>query len=296
VSTTQVAEALGISVSSVKRWVEDGILPAHKTAGGHRKLLMADVIQLARQNGLPLRDPAAPSSTSKVSRAREVDASALSEKLYGLLLHGDGDGARRIIRGVYAGGMPIETMGDSVIAPAMHRIGGDWEKGRIDVMHEHRASQLCEATLYELKAVLDARARRDPPVAVGGALEGDYSEIPSLLAQMVLLDVGWNAVNLGPNTPIASFQRAIVELKPQLIWLSASHAPSDATVWQKYTKFYKEAERAGVAVALGGRAITEPLRKQLPYTAFGDSLSHLAAFARTLLPPKRRPKRGRPAG
>ena len=49
-----------------------------------------------------------------------------------------------------------------------------------------------------------------------------------------------------------------------------------------------------VAVAIGGRALREPLRSRIPYTTHGDGLSHLAAFARTLQPRPNPPRRGRP--
>ncbi len=75
-------------------------------------------------------------------------------------------------------------------------------------MEEHRASQLCAGALYELKALLEERSVKDRPPAVGGAPEGDESLLPTLLAQMILLDAGWQAVNLGPNTPFASFRKA----------------------------------------------------------------------------------------
>jgi hypothetical protein len=50
----------------------------------------------------------------------------------------------------------------------------------------------------------------------------------------------------------------------------------------------------GIAVVVGGRALTEEVRAQMPYTAFGDGLTHLVEFARSLQPAARRPRRGRP--
>jgi excisionase family DNA binding protein len=291
VSTTQVAEALGVSVSSVKRWVEDGILPAHKTAGGHRKLLLADVLALARQGDLPVRDLAC---LSGASSARPVGSPTLVDRLYKALLAGSVDDARAVLHGTYRAGMPIETLGDTVVAPALHRIGDDWQRKQIDVMHEHRATQLCVNTLVELKAMLEVRAGKRSPVAVGGALQNDFSAVPTLLAQMVLLDAGWDAINLGPNTPLASFERAIDELKPRLLWLSASHMQDRDTFIRDYRKLYAHAEKTGVAVVVGGRALVDSLRAAIPYTSFGDGFTHLAAFARTLSPPQRRPRRGRP--
>jgi excisionase family DNA binding protein len=291
-STAQVAEGLGIGVSTVKRWVEDGILPATKTAGGHRKLLLADVLEVARRNNLPVRDLVRLTSSARDARTR--DPSNLWKELHQVLLRGDSGAVRTIVHGAYRGGMPIETLADLVIAPAMHRIGKDWEGGSIDVMHEHRASQLCAAVLFELKQVLETRARRQRPVAVGATPEGDLSVLGTLLSQMVLLDAGWDAVNLGPNTPVKSLRLAVIELRPQLVWLSMSHGVADDAFRCEYLDLYRQAQAAGAALVIGGRAFEESVRTGLPYTAYGDGLAHLAAFARSLHPQPRRPRRGRP--
>jgi methanogenic corrinoid protein MtbC1 len=161
-------------------------------------------------------------------------------------------------------------------------------------MHEHRASQLCASTLFELKHVLETRAARQRPRAVGAAPEGDQTVLGTLLAQMVLLDNGWDAVNLGPHTPLKSLALAINELQPKLAWLSISHCEDVDSFRRDYASLYQQAQATGVAVVIGGRALVEPLRSTLPYTAYGDGLATLAAFAKSLHPRPKRPRRGRP--
>lgn len=293
-STVRAAEALGVSVSTVKRWVDEGILPAHRTAGGHRKLLRAEVLALARQGELPRADLAVLAAGGAGGEEAPLDATAAA--LLDALTRGAGAEAGSLIRRAYRAGVPIETLADQVVAPVMARVGHDWETARIDVWQEHRATQVCASALYDLKEEVEARAERNRPVAVGGAPETDPYLLATLLAQLVLLDAGWDAVNLGPHTPLPSLSRAMRQLRPRLLWLSVSHLDDPAQFLPAYRDLYRGAEQQGVAVAVGGQALTDPLRSAIPYTTYGDGLSHLAAFARTLHPRPRRPRRGRPPG
>lgn len=287
-STAEVARVLGVGVTTVKRWVNDGILPAHRTPGGHRKLLAADVLRIAREGKFPRVD------LSALSGPAAVDVGTLRHDLAAALLAGNGAEVHHLLRGAYQSGMAPATLADEVVAPVMARVGHDWETGRIDVMHEHRASMLCAAALHELKVRLLNRPEVSRPVAVGGGPEGDPYLLANLLIELVLLDLGWEVVNLGPNTPLPSLARAVGEFRPRFCWLSVSYLPDVDAFRAAYRTLFAEAERCKVAVAVGGRMLTADLRAGLPYTTHGDGLAHLAAFARMLHPPAQPPPRGRP--
>ena len=269
-----------------------GILPAHKTAGGHRKLLLADVLRLTRAGDFPQLDLSELRFVEKMQG--RLDPKALAQQLLTALKRGDGDAVRSLIHGAYQSGVPMETLADFVIAPTMRQLGHEWEIGRIEVLHEHRGTQLCVSALYELKVILEAQADRDRPLAVGGNPEGDYYILANLLAAMVLLDSGWQAIDLGPHTPIFSFRQAVSKLRPRLLWISVSELVDRDRFLAEYRELYREAELAGVAVVIGGRALVGPVRSAMAYTCYGDGLRHLAAFARSHHGPSRRPRRGRP--
>jgi excisionase family DNA binding protein len=289
-STAEAARALGVGVSTVKRWVDEGILPAHRTSGGHRKLLRAEVLAVVREKSLPRGDV----TGLLVKVNRSTNPEALRPQLLDAVLEGNAEHVRALLRRAYRSGMAVESLADHLIAPVMQQVGHDWEANRIDVWKEHRGTQMCATAIYELLTEVVPRAESQRPIALGGGPEGDPYHLASLLAQVALVDAGWDAVNLGPYTPFQSFTKALHELRPRLVWISVSYLIDTEKFVREYRVFQEEACRQGVAIALGGRALVEPFRSQLVYTTFGDGLTHLLEFARTLHPRPKRPRRGRP--
>src|SRR5271165_3293205 len=115
ISTLQAADALGVSVSTIKRWVDEDILPAHRTAGGHRKLMRAEVLALARQGEMPHGDLAVPSTASHRERTPDVKMAATA--LFDALLCGQGAEVTAIIRHAYDSGIAVEAIADKIIRP-----------------------------------------------------------------------------------------------------------------------------------------------------------------------------------
>ena len=286
---------MGVSVTTVERWVDDGTLPAAKTVGGHRKILLRKVLRLIQQEDHPHADLSDLAGGLPRTTA-QADAGAACRRLTELLQTNDQAAVTHLLAAAYRAGLAVDVLADQVIAAAMQRVGDDWAAGRIDVYHEHLATQLCATALLDLNERLAVPPLAKRPLALGCCLEGDFYHLATLLIQMALRDNGWNTLNLGPNTPLAALRAALKKYRPKLLWISFSYLRDGDRFLDEYLELYAEAERLGVLVAVGGRALGENLRTRMPYTFHGDGIAHLTAFARTLHPPTRRPRRGRPQG
>ena len=140
VSTAQVAEALGVGITTVKRWVDQGILPAHRTPGGHRKILLSDVVRVVRGGNFPRLDL---SRLGLPPAGQELpDPKSLGAALLTALKRGEAEDLRSLLQGAHRSGLAIETLADAVIAPAMRRLGHEWAEGRVDIWQEHQGTQL----------------------------------------------------------------------------------------------------------------------------------------------------------
>jgi methanogenic corrinoid protein MtbC1 len=162
----------------------------------------------------------------------------------------------------------------------MHDIGDRWDCEEAEIYQERRATMLCLRLLSELRSSIPAPAEGKPS-ALGGTPECDAYLIPTTMAEIVLRQNGWRAQSLGSRLPFPTLVAAIREVRPRLFWLSVSSLEDADRFLAEYRAFYEEV-RSEVAVVVGGRALTEPIRRQMEYSAYGDNMQHLEAFARTL--------------
>jgi len=280
-SPKEAARVLGSSESSLKRWCDQGLISAVKTSGGHRRLTLDSLIRFAQQSGRPLAHPEL-AGTPAHTGTGERTLLAVRDDLYQALLAGNEAACRHLLLDAYKAGVPLARILDEVVAVSFHRIGESYDCGDLEVFYERRAVETCMRVLHEFRRFVDAPPE-GAPLAVGGTPACDPYSLPTSMIELVLRQQGWNATSLGARLPFETLVSAVHDLKPRLFWLSVSHIDDEPRFVREYATFYA-AVREKCPVAVGGRALTEPLRRQMQYAAFCDNLQHLEAFARSVLP------------
>jgi excisionase family DNA binding protein len=279
-SPAQIATIVGVSESTLKRWVDAGLLRAQKTAGGHRRITLTDVLAFLRTNGRPA--PSLQALGVLATHASATPGGGLTpEALADLLLGEDLPTLRTLLLDEFRRGRPLEELLDRLLGPAMVRVGALWSAGSIDVYQEHLATRRAWWILVELRALLPEPAA-EAPLALGGTPEGDPSLLPSLMAELTLVEAGWRVLNLGPDTPVASLCRAVQTHRPRLVWISLSSHGVPPRFVREYPGLLDAARAVGAAVILGGQGLTADVQDALDASAFGTRVAHLKAFARDL--------------
>lgn len=279
----QVARAIGSSESSLKRWCDKGLLPTVRTAGGHRRIALDSVVRFLRESQQAVVRPELLGLPSSVGSGQTVVDRA-ADMLAEALVAGDADRSRRIVLDLYLAGRRVIDICDEVVSPAFQQIGDGWACGDVAVYRERRACQIAMRALFELRSAMPAPAA-DAPVAIGGALERDPYQLPTITVELALREIGWRADSLGTLLPAETISRAIDELRPRMVWVSVSWIANADDFLTEYASIYATAERAGAAVAVGGRALEPELRGRIRYSVYCDNLGRLVDFARTLAPP-----------
>ena len=283
VSPKDLALAIGMSESSLKRWADRGLLKVTRTAGGHRRISIKDALSFVRNKRLSIL---APDAIGLPTRAAQLDLDEVSfnECLLEQLVAGKKEDVWQMLIGRFLEGASIAELGDGPIKSALKEIGAKWGHEADAIFIEHRATDICLQVVQQMRvlATTDAKSFR----ATGGAVEDDPYLLPSMLVASIIVEHGGDATNLGPNTPIDvlridSIQRP-PETRPELVWISASIIKDPVKLSSQVMAFAEECGRVGINVAIGGRDIGQLSLDEMPNLSVHTSLAGFDNQARQL--------------
>jgi MerR family transcriptional regulator, light-induced transcriptional regulator len=283
-TSKEVARLLCVSEASVKRWADGGLLPALKTAGGHRRFRPEDVA-VFRRDGLEREAKGALRRGGASRRAARAtpDAAALdqtlSRQLFETIVGGHEEAAGAALVSLYLQGHTVARVADRALCPALRKVGDLWYAGELSVAQEHLATRTALSALQALRASLNVGEREGTRVGACGSVEGDFHELPVHLAALTMEAQGWSVVNLGVNTPFYALSEVIRRFEPRVVCVASTVFTHTDRAVREYGEFGAAVARAGASVILGGGGfLAEGVRRRFPADLHAETFSQLEDY------------------
>ncbi len=250
--TRDVAELLRVHPSTVKRWFRApprssaGADPSRRsqapksqvatTAGGHRRISLADVLRVARSRGCDIYLHRFGDEALSVWQARRALDRADAAPSQRLLLRWTRQRNGRLIgsflRHLISAPPVKAAVLDGVFGAFMQQVGEGWRRGDLCIADERAASREASEAIISAIANIERAERRSQgqPVALVAAMGSDRHVLGALLVRLLLVQRGWDVEYLGEGLPVSEIVQAQRSLAASLVCISASQPASAGDV------------------------------------------------------------------
>ena len=298
-TSSKVADLLGVHSSTVKRWCEEGSLTSEKTEGGHRRIQLADALGTAKERGIStFLDIFHPWEANVYLAVSDAEERGDFLRLHNLALLWLGNGNPELMgRLLFEVGnrqsLPFPQFLDEGVRDFMALVGEEWQGGRLAVGEEHMASQVVLEVLLRFRTGWDHplapnnSAHDHLPVAVVGAMQGDHHDLGAQAVRVLLEREGWRVYYLGADVPLEEFAEVQRAQGASLVCISLSPR-STLPDLQRAIRVLGDYYRPGYpyALGLGGglEAITRERIQEGPFQAQAlfSSAQEFVHWVRTL--------------
>lgn len=266
-NSQEAARILGVNVSSIKRWTEEGRLECVKTAGGHRKFFLEHLANFLEQykkkttriNLFPLEDTTDLEISFHILKG---NFDFLSEYLVSESLNSNRERVQQVLNGLYLGQYPLYKIYDHLVTPAMARIGALFQQDKITIIEEHFATQTIRDSVIRLQGII-----RIPREKTGTAICLNLStELHDLALKMIdhLLEVrGFRVLFSGQITPVLNFEQIFSKYNPIRVYISSSMVSDIFASQAELDYISKLCQKYQTELYVGGRGL-EKLKLTIP--------------------------------
>jgi excisionase family DNA binding protein len=232
-TTTQASQLLGVSPSSIKRWIDQKLIPCTLTVGGHRRIEQRELIRFWKKR--------------KSGEAGELEARCLDLLLFE-------PNAQSFQKSLFEAHSLFDSWGKvaDMIGNLLEEIGSRWQQGDCDVHTEHLATHVLQEALFLCKAKLPLPHFKYRCLL--GSVEGDDHTLGLSMLELCAREAGWDTIWLGAPTSMTVLKNAIESTSPEAVAISASAWSDDAKAMQSYSsKIVKMCKSYRPLLMFGGK-------------------------------------------
>jgi MerR family transcriptional regulator, light-induced transcriptional regulator len=213
----EFARRVGVTPELLRAWERRyGLLQPIRTDGGFRLYTDDDAGRVERMKraldeGLSAAEAARRALAEERPAERTLEGAR--ERLVAAAHDYDETALHAILDDALAG-FSLETVLAELVIPALHEIGTQWERGKLEIGQEHFASNLVRERLLSLARLW---GRGAGPLAILACAPGERHDIGLIAFGLVLRSHGWRILFLGADTPLPTLRRAVDQTDPRLV-------------------------------------------------------------------------------
>ncbi len=200
-------------------------------------------------------------ASTGVSRAEELAALPLSERLERRIIDGERNGLEADLDEAMTDRPPLEIINDTLLA-GMKVVGELFGKGEMQLPFVLQSAEVMKAAVAYLEPHMEKTDDDGKGTIVLATVKGDVHDIGKNLVDIILSNNGYTVVNLGIKQPVSAIFDAAEEYRADVIGMSGLLVKSTVVMKENLEEMNSRGFADRWPVMLGGAALTRAYVEQ----------------------------------
>ncbi|MFD4534253.1 methionine synthase [Kitasatospora sp. NPDC058397] len=201
------------------------------------------------------------SASVKASKAEELAALPLDERLQRRIIDGERKGLEADLDEALAGRPALEIINDTLLS-GMKVVGELFGSGQMQLPFVLQSAEVMKTAVAHLEPYMEKSDSEGKGTIVLATVKGDVHDIGKNLVDIILSNNGYNVVNLGIKQPVSAILDAAQEHKADVIGMSGLLVKSTVIMKENLEELNQRKLAASYPVILGGAALTRAYVEQ----------------------------------
>ncbi|MPZ62730.1 MAG: methionine synthase [Propionibacteriales bacterium] len=238
------------------------ILPMTRIPDEQREVALDLVYDRRREGYDPLQRfmelfEGATASSNRASRAEELAALPLDERLERRIVDGERNGLEEDLDAAMQERPPLDIVNDTLLS-GMKTVGDLFGSGQMQLPFVLQSAEVMKASVAHLEPHMDKDDSGGKGRIVLATVKGDVHDIGKNLVDIILSNNGYEVVNLGIKQPINTIIDAAAEHRADAIGMSGLLVKSTVVMKDNLEEMNNRGVAGNWPVLLGGAALNRP--------------------------------------